>query len=124
MEQSTKVNSKMKKDMVMVFRSGQMAPSMKVIGKIIRPTAVESSITLTETYTMECGRKTWLMVTVFMFILTDQNTKVIGTTISNMVMAVSNGLMEVNTMVAILTDRKMAEECTTGPTAIPTWVTG
>jgi hypothetical protein len=61
---------------------------------------------------------------VFIFMLTDLNTKETGETISNMVMAQNTGLMVASIKVCMLTPRRRAKVNTSGPMVTSTSVSG
>ena len=87
----TKGNSKKTKGLDTVSRYGQMEPSTKVTGRMIRPTEEESSIILMATSTTENGSMIWLTVMESTSTLMGQSMKESGKTISSTDMVVSTG---------------------------------
>lgn len=82
--------------MVQAFKFGQMALSTKENGVSIKPTEVESSGTLMETFTKDSGRTIKQTAMVSTCMSTVQSTKVTGRTISKMETVLRAGQMDRN----------------------------
>jgi len=74
----------------------------------------ENSITLMEMSMMVTGKTIRPMDMVFIFMLTAPSMRESGETISNMVMVLSSGSMEVNTKGNTITQRNMVSDSTYG----------
>ena len=80
-------------EMGMVHKFGLMGPSTKVSGNKIRQMVLVNLYMLTVIFMKENGKTIWLMVTVYINILKDLNTKEIGLMTSNMDSVLNIGLM-------------------------------
>jgi hypothetical protein len=109
-ELSIRDSGKQAIDMVMVFKSGQMGPSMKDTGKTIKHTEKESSGILMEMYLTGNGVMTKLMGTEFIHMLMEQSTKENGKMTYNVEEGWKFGLMDLNMKECTKTDRNMVKE--------------
>ena len=85
-----------------MFKFGQMERDMKESGVIIKQTVKENFGMLMEIFTKENGRMIKQMDLVFTLTKMEQDMKVIGLTIYNMVLELKLGEMEVNIRVNIM----------------------
>ncbi len=104
------------KEMVKASRPGQMAPSTKDTGRMIKPTAEVDSSTLTVTSTRASGRTTKHMARVLTSTPMVPNTRANGKKISNTATEKKHGLMALSTKANTLKERKTAKAGSSGPT--------
>mmetsp|Transcript_42672 Transcript_42672/g.30779 ORF Transcript_42672/g.30779 Transcript_42672/m.30779 type:complete len:211 (+) Transcript_42672:339-971(+) len=105
-------------------RSGQMAPSMKATGRIIKLTDWVNSGTQTAMYLMDSGKKTRHTVTVFTLTSMELNTKVIGRMTCNMERVKRSGKMDQAMKVHTKKDSNMDQVNTNGTTDLDMMVSG
>ena len=117
MEQYILVNGLETKNVGMVYKFGEMAPDMKVSGKMVKQTAKVNSGTSMETFMKEHGPMTKLMVKELIPMQTDPHIQVNGSKICSMDLVVRLGKMDLNMRVNTKSGKNMVKVFTNGKTA-------